>query len=336
MLLLLFVLANGDVKVSPSSTSSSDSPSLIRSIIAGGLSGGIANALFYPIDTIKIMRQSDPKLKNPGQLIARIVSMTSTSTAATAVDVATRKLKIYDYIQPFGKLYSGFFPSVLGSMPSSAIYFGAYEFSKTRLYKLFSVSEGTAFIHMLAAASGNVMSSFVFVPKDAIKSQMQAYKTGSIKFIEGNANELTTVMVIRNILKKNGIKGFYPSYRATLLRNIPSAVIRFTMYEELRKYILSTYNEKDENGIPINAKYLIAGAISSGISSFVTTPLDVMKTRYATGLLDPKIPIFISMYHIAKKEGIESLFAGAQVRILLSSLFGGIGFTCFEYFKKNL
>ena len=88
---------------------------------------------------------------------------------------------------------------------------------------------------MLAAASGNIMSSFVFVPKDAIKQQMQAIKTGSIPWVRMSPfysssmkSSVATVSlpdVIKSILKKKGIKGFYPNYRATLMRNIPSAVV---------------------------------------------------------------------------------------------------------------
>jgi hypothetical protein len=69
------------------------------------------------------------------------------------------------------KIYSGFVPAVLGAIPSSALYFGSYETSKRYLARKFQNSTTYAFlsrrpaIHMIAAASGNLMSSFVFVPK---------------------------------------------------------------------------------------------------------------------------------------------------------------------------
>ena len=90
---------------------------------------------------------------------------------------------------------------------------------------------------MLAAASGNIMSSIVFVPKDAIKQQMQAIKTGSIPWvrmspfysssIKSSVSTIRLPDVIKSIIKKKGFEGFYPNYGATLMRNIPSAVVRF-------------------------------------------------------------------------------------------------------------
>jgi Mitochondrial carrier protein len=134
------------------------------------------------------------------------------------------------------KLYSGFWAAVLGSIPSSAMYFGSYETSKRVLFNNYKDRISRPVIHMLAAASGNIMSSFVFVPKDAIKQQMQAIKTGSVPWVKMSPFYINSIKarssssvslpdVIRSILKKKGLKGFYPNYRATLMRNIPSAVV---------------------------------------------------------------------------------------------------------------
>lgn len=40
--------------------------------------------------------------------------------------------------------------------------------------------------------------------------------------------------VVSAILQQEGLRGLYRGYRATLLRNIPSAVLRFALYEELK------------------------------------------------------------------------------------------------------
>lgn len=138
------------------------------------------------------------------------------------------------------RLYSGFWAAVLGSIPSSAIYFGSYETSKRFMFDNFQSKLSRPLIHMLAAASGNIMSSFVFVPKDAIKQQMQAIKTGSIPwvkmspfysaFMDSRSSSVSVSEVIKSIMKKKGLKGFYPNYRATLMRNIPSAVVSAQRY----------------------------------------------------------------------------------------------------------
>lgn len=76
--------------------------------------------------------------------------------------------------------------------------------------------------------------------------------------------------------------------------------------------------------------------MASAFSSSVTTPLDVIKTRLATGLLPPGSAILSSLLNIARKEGISALFVGINERILWSALYGGIGLACYEETKKLL
>ena len=52
-----------------------------------------------------------------------------------------------------------------------------------------------------------------------------------IKQIPGTSSFLD---LIRDIYKQQGLAGFYPGYMATLAKNIPSAIVRFTVYEELK------------------------------------------------------------------------------------------------------
>jgi solute carrier family 25 S-adenosylmethionine transporter 26 len=76
--------------------------------------------------------------------------------------------------------------------------------------------------------------------------------------------------------------------------------------------------------------------VASGLSSGITTPLDVIKTRLATGMLPPGSPVIQSILHIAKSEGVRALYAGVQARVLWSAMYGGIGLTCFEATKRIL
>jgi len=76
--------------------------------------------------------------------------------------------------------------------------------------------------------------------------------------------------------------------------------------------------------------------VSSALSSILTTPIDVVKTRLATGMLAPGAPVWRSIWLISRDEGLSVLYAGAGERVLWSALFGGIGLSCFEYCKKHL
>lgn len=49
----------------------------------------------------------------------------------------------------------------------------------------------------------------------------------------GAAKE-TAAQIVRRALREQGVRGLYRGYWATLSRNIPSAVIRFSLYEEIK------------------------------------------------------------------------------------------------------
>lgn len=321
--------------------------SILRSFavaLSGGLAGGFATGLLYPIDTIKTIRQSDRSLR----------------TISSAFGVLREKGIV--------SIYSGMIPTALGSIPSSAIYFGSYEGAKYWLNDNFGhrsfANDGyhkygetgshhkqknircvlsRPVIHMLAAVTGNIASSLVFVPKEAIKQKLQAINTGAITSLGTTAmpkrldiaSKVTTQAkggvsisdVIRHIWSNSGLKGFYPSYRATLMRNIPSAVMRFTVYEELKHLgrLDANYNKV---GI------LMVGAAASALSSACTTPLDVVKTRIATGKITHGSGVIRAVRDIFRTEGIRGLYSGVQERAVWSALFGGVGLATFESFKS--
>eukprot|EP01039_Chlorochromonas_danica_P000730 gene730-793_t len=250
------------------------------------------------------MMQTNPKLRSAGAAIA--------------------------HLQGHGliKLYAGFLPAVVGAIPSSALYFGSYELAKKVLREDVNMTN-RHLAHTLAAACGNIASSFVFVPKEAIKQQLQAYRTGSLLLTRETS--LNAWGVSQQILRQQGVWGFYPSYFATLARNIPSAAIRFTLYEELKLRLERELDPKWRG--PAVA---VAGAVASSIASGVTTPFDVLKTRLATGLLSPGSRLLPSLVSIARTEGVGALYRGMQARMVWAALYGGIGLTTYEFSKKLL
>jgi hypothetical protein len=127
--------------------------------LAGGLAGGLATLILYPIDAVKSLCQT--RTVSPLVAIQRILT-------------------------DCNSLYTGVLPAALGAIPSSAIYFGSYEYCKLLLAS--HTAWHKSFQHVIAAGTGNLISSAVFVPKDVLKHQMQAIQQGTI-YIEGFASK---------------------------------------------------------------------------------------------------------------------------------------------------
>eukprot|EP00898_Chlorokybus_atmophyticus_P008993 jgi/Chlat1/9095/Chrsp97S08414 len=284
--------------------------------LAGGLAGGITSAVLHPIDTIKT------KLQHHG-----------------AADLYTGPV-----VGQHGLLglYPGLRATVAGSIPSSALYFGSYEFGKGLLGKHLPPRLKGA-VPPLAAALGNVISSSILVPKEVIKQRMQ---------VAGTHN---AVAVLSATIRSEGVRGLYAGWGAALMRNLPSNVINFTVFEYLKALVIARSDDGSSTLKPWQSFAL--GAVSGGTSALATTPLDVVKTRLMTQMSPAVIQaaggsksaavaaaMFSSGYsgiastlgRIAREEGVAGLTRGMAPRLVYSAAFGAIGFFTFESLKTAL
>lgn len=120
-----------------------------------------------------------------------------------------------------------------------------------------------AAIHMAAASCGEVAACLIRVPVEVVKQRTQASRKTSSWY------NLTQT------LNSQGIRGLYRGYFTTVMREIPFSLIQFPLWEFLKK---SWAQSSGVNRID-PWQSTICGAFSGGFSAFLTTPLDVAKTR---------------------------------------------------------
>lgn len=178
-------------------------------------------------------------------------------------------------------------------------------------------------IHIAAAACGNAASSLIFVPKEMIKQRLQAARVAG--------TPMGVRKVVSAIVKENGVRGLYAAYSATLLRNIPTTALKWLIYEELRLRLVAG---NESAALPVRS--MLCGALSGASSSIIMTPVDVVKTRLATGQYLARLGLRGSLVKLATEEGLAGLFAGAQARMLGAALFSAIGLSTYEACKHLL
>ena len=340
-----------------------------RVALAGGLAGATGTVVLYPMDCAKTLRQSNPtQFSSVRAALWHLIrfSPSSSSAAAASSTSAVAAAAVSSGQWHIGRAYRGWLPAAIGAVPSSALYFGAYESSKRILQNRFGggatgghESSSKWWIHGLAAATGNTISSAIFVPKEVLKQQMQYATTRratmSSSILPSSLNSFP--QVFWNIVREKGIAGFYVGYQATLMRNIPSAMIRFVLYEELKKRWSGTIRtipttggvRREESTISTNVPALCqtlrqkipspvglfaAGAVAGAVASGIMTPVDVIKTRLATGTCP--VGVQNCFHHILAEMGWRGLYVGAGSRMMWSGAFSAIGFGTFEIVKGAL
>lgn len=83
---------------------------------------------------------------------------------------------------------------------------------------------------------------------------------------------------------------------------------------------------------------MFMGLVAGGVSAFITTPLDVMKTRI---MLSADLPATQRLgiwktFRLLQSEGMKKMFAGAVPRTMWIALGGAVWFGAFEEYRRVL
>ena len=159
--------------------------------------------------------------------------------------------------------------AVVGSMPSVGLYFGIYSYCKKTFQqwdpKRYEQRQ-TLYI-ALSAAIGNTIASASRVPYEVVKQKLQTKAYASM-------GDAMRDMSFKTLFPTGGIS-------SQMFRDIPYAIVTLLTYEHL-KAVWKTRAENQYPKVPVRAWDMLVGGFSGGVGSFVTNPMDVIKTRLQT------------------------------------------------------
>lgn len=146
----------------------------------------------------------------------------------------------------------------------------------------------------------------------------------------------STFKMLRSILRNEGIAGLYTGLRPTLLMTVPNTALTLTIYDELMS--VSLINHLDTRGFAP----LFVGAFSRCVSSTVTLPFELIRTRQASfmsrhGVKIGQVPdLTEDIRYLLQNYGVFGLYKGLPITLVRDSSFSGIYFLCLEWFRSNL
>jgi len=278
----------------------------LKGIVAGGITGGIEICITYPTEFVKTQLQLDEKSGKSKQYTG-ISDCVKKTVQARGV---------------FG-LYRGLSVLVYGSIPKSAVRFGAFEeFKKRSVDSKGNLSPGMRLLCGLGA--GVAEAIFAVTPMETVK----------VKFINdqrsGNPKFKGFFHGVREIIRAEGIGGTYKGLTATIIKQGSNQAIRFFVMETMKDWYRGGDPAKPVPKLLVGAFGVVAGAASV----FGNTPIDVVKTRMQ-GLEAKKYKnTWDCAVKIWQNEGPKAFYKGTVPRLSRVCLDVGITFMIYDSFME--
>jgi len=261
-----------------------------RLAIALGTTSLLENLLYHPWWVLKTREQ------------AEVINIRSSGGVWSSSYQFARKILQKEGIKA---LYRGFWAGSIGSLPSAYLYLITYHKAKHELCRYFSPTLQFA-IPFIAGILAEAASLLFFVPIDVITQRMQLLNTAG----------RNSFMVAKDLIKTEGPLSLY---RGTLLTGLKLGIgsgVWWLAYEQ-NKSSIATLTGRE----PSVFSGILAGFIAGILSTVITNPLDVVKTRIQMQVpLDGKgIPYrktIDGFKDIWQKEGWKGLNRGLAPKII--------------------
>lgn len=280
-------------------------------------SGAIGLLIGNPLDVIKV----------------RLQARSSLTSAATPTPVQ----QIYQFSSA-KSLIRGTAAPILSSGALNSILFVSYNRTIDALKsgdKDAKASLGTAWV---AGAIGGLASWVVSTPTEIVKCRTQ---------ISSSASASNSWVVMRGILRTDGIRGLYFGGVVTALRDSIGYGFYFWSYELSTRFMTSRIGDQGTESASQEAvKVLLCGGLAGVVTWASIFPLDIIKTRVQTQGLGTGIAMDKILYRrqgameVAKKayerEGVRVFFRGLTVCSVRAFFVNAVQWAVYELLMREL
>ncbi|KAH9989686.1 mitochondrial carrier [Russula compacta] len=310
-----------------------------NSIIAGAGGGLVASIATCPLDVVKTKLQAQRATLGQADYLG--------------ISGTFRSIILYD---GFRGLYRGLGPTILGYLPTWAIYFAVYDGIKTRfgelppgmdaqiakserLYPAPSakgyqpiVREHSWSLHILSAMAAGACSTICTNPFWVIKTRFMTQSRDETRYRH-------TLDAAVTIYRSEGIRAFYRGLLPSLL-GIFHVAVQFPLYEQLK--IIAQRHSPDRS-LSANA-ILFCSAIAKMTASVATYPHEVVRTRLQTqrrllvssGAPRKRTGIVRTTKHIIHFEGWRGLYRGLSVNLIRTVPNSAVTMLTYELLMRHL
>ncbi|KAH6779954.1 adenine nucleotide transporter 1 [Perilla frutescens var. hirtella] len=307
--------------------------SICKSLVAGGVAGGVSRTAVAPLERLKILLQ----VQNPHNI----------KYCGTV-----QGLKYIWRTEGFRGLFKGNGTNCARIVPNSAVKFFSYEQASKGILNLYRQQPGnedaelTPLLRLGAGACAGIIAMSATYPMDMVRGRLTVQTDKSPYQYRGMFHALSTV------LREEGFRALYKGWLPSVIGVVPYVGLNFAVYESLKDYLIKSKSfglEDNELGVVTR---LACGAAAGTVGQTVAYPLDVIRRRMqmvgwsnaasiVTGDGRSKAPLeYTGMIDAFRKtvrhEGVRALYKGLvpnSVKVVPSI---AIAFVTYEQVKELL
>jgi len=287
--------------------------------LAGGM-GGMAGVMAgHPLDTVRI-RLQQPRL---------VASATPTT--------ATGLIKHIVSTEGAMALFKGMATPLATIAFQNAVAFQAYALFSRALADPAS-REPLSFQNVaIAGIAAGTIQTAILSPVDLIKIRLQIATDRRAQRSSLQSPQAGPLGLVRNIVRREGIKGLYRGWTATVIRDAPSHAVYFGTYEYMRELLHPGCRTGGQESL---STMLVSGGLAGSLSWLCCYPLDVVKSRLqaqCAGGAPPKYKgIMDCIRTSAREEGNQVFWRGLGPSLARAFLVNGAIFSAYELSLRYL
>jgi len=270
---------------------------VVKSFLAGSLSGTCSTIIFQPLDLVKTRIQTPPAGHSSAGLLTVVHNVVKNETLIG--------------------LWRGMAPSLSRTVPGIGVYFCSLHWMRNKL----DHNDPSPLESMAIGASARTISGISMLPFTVIKTR---FESGLFKY-NGVIGALVT------IYRLEGARGLYSGLTATLMRDVPFSALYLMFYTEIKKKLRET--GRVDMTMPLT--HFSCGLVAGCFASIVTQPADVVKTKMQI-FPDRFSRIHHCLIYVYKTYGAKGYFKGLVPRTLRRTLMAAFAWTVYEQMMTKI
>ncbi|KAK1438496.1 hypothetical protein QVD17_04305 [Tagetes erecta] len=235
--------------------------SICKSLVAGGVAGGVSRTAVAPLERLKILLQ----VQNPH---------------AIKYNGTIQGLKYIWRTEGFRGLFKGNGTNCARIVPNSAVKFFSYEEASKGILWLYRQQPGnedaelTPVLRLGAGACAGIIAMSATYPMDLVRGRLTVQTDKSPSQYRGIAHALATV------LREEGPRALYKGWLPSVIGVVPYVGLNFAVYESLKDWLVKSrpFGLAEDTELSVTTK-LACGAAAGTVGQTVAYPLDVIRRR---------------------------------------------------------